>query len=632
MSDHVNQRGIAGIVNRDIIERARASQPMDELEERKQAPLSFRLIKRLLGYTRPYKAKTVWLLLCVFARGIQLPVLAWAIGAVINGPVAAKDVEGLKHAALAFMLFALVTEIVFHFRVKFSQELGELVIHDLRRDLFRHWLSLTMSYFQARPVGRLISRLTGDAENVRAGVQQVLFVTLVQCGQMLGCAVLMVMTDGWLFLGALAIAPFVWLLNRIFRQRLAAAYRAQSDSYSRISATMAESVSGIRVTQSFSRQEINDELFHDLVADHARYNFAAAKAGGQFLPLLELCTQGFLAALLLIGGWRALQPGIAMPIGTVIQFFFLAGLFFQPITVLGQLFNEALTAMAGAEKLFHVLDTKPAWKDEPDALRPERLLGRVQFENVGFEYLPGRAALRDVSFQVEPGTCVALVGHTGSGKTTLASLIAKFHLPTQGVVRLDGHDIRHLHSDAIHQCLGVVPQQNFLFQGTVLDNIQVARPTATREEVIEALRQLDCLDLIAAIPNGLDAQVGEHGSGLSLGQRQMICFARALIANPALLILDEATSAVDPLTEQRTQAALFTLLKGRTSFIVAHRLSTIRRADLVLVMDQGQLVEQGSPDELIARGGVFAGLWKAGTEDMATQAHTEHKSEGIQPL
>lgn len=612
MSDHVNQRGIAGIVNRDVIERARAAQPVDELEERKQAPLSFRLIKRLLGYTRPYKTRTAWLLVCVFARGIQLPVLAWAVGAVINGPVARGDTEGVLHAALMFAAFALFTEIVFHFRVKLAQGLGESVIHDLRRDLFRHWLSLTMSYFHARPVGRLISRLTGDAENVRAGVQQVLFVATVYALQMIVAGILMAFTDIWLFLCSLLVAPLVWLLNRLFRDRLSAAYRAQSDSFSRISATMAESVSGVRVTQSFSRQDINAELFHDLVTDHARYNFESAKAGGQFLPLLELCTQAFLAALLLIGGWRALQPDIAMPIGTVIQFFFLAGLFFQPISALGQLFNEALTAMAGAEKLFHVLDTQPAWKDDSNAKHPARLQGLVEFQNVWFEYQAGRPVLRDISFKVEPGTCVALVGHTGSGKTTLASLIAKYHLPLQGVLKLDDEDVRQLHSDAIHRSLGVVPQQNFLFQGTVLDNIRITKPNATREEVIEALRQLDCLDLIAAIPNGLDAQVGEHGSGLSLGQRQMICFARALVADPALLILDEATSAVDPLTEQRTQAALFTLLKGRTSFIVAHRLSTIRRADLVLVLDQGQIVERGSPEELIAQGGVFAGLWKQG--------------------
>jgi ATP-binding cassette subfamily B protein len=265
--------------------------------------------------------------------------------------------------------------------------------------------------------------------------------------------------------------------------------------------------------------------------------------------------------------------------------------------------------MAGAEKLFHVLDTQPAWQDAPGAMRPERLRGAVEFRDVVFEYLPGRAALKGVSFKVEPGTCVALVGHTGSGKTTLAGLIAKFNLPTTGSVLLDDIDITQLHSDAIHHSLGLVPQQNFLFLGTVLDNIRVVRPEATRDEVIEALRQLDCLDVIAAIPNGLEAQVGEHGAGLSLGQRQMICFARALLANPALLILDEATSAVDPLTEQRTQRALQVLLQGRTSFIVAHRLSTIRHADLVLVLDQGRIIERGSPDDLIARGGVFAGLW-----------------------
>ena len=608
-TDHVNRQGVAGIVNRDVLERAKQSQPVDELEDRKQAPLSFRLIKRLLGYLRAYPTSTLWLLVCVLARGIQLPVLAWAIGAIINGPIAHRDPAGLTRAALGFLAFAFFTEFTFHFRVKLAQQLGEQVVHDIRRDLFKHWLRLTMSYFQSRPVGRLISRLTGDAENVRVGVQNVLFVSLVQCGQMLGCAVLMAVTDVTLFLCALGIAPLVWLINLMFRRKLSAAYRAQSDSFSRISATMAESVSGVRVTQSFSRQGVNDELFHDLVADHARYNFLAAKAGGQFVPLLELCSQAFLAALLVIGGWRALQPDIAMPIGTVIQFFFLAGLFFQPITILGQLFNEALTAMAGAEKLFHVLDTVPAWEDEATALRPERLRGSVEFRDVVFEYQPGRAALRGVSFKVEPGTCVALVGQTGSGKTTLASLIAKFHLPTSGEVRLDDINVTALHSDAIHHSLGLVPQQNFLFLGTVLDNIRVVRPEATREEVIEALHQLDCLDVIAAIPNGLEAEVGERGAGLSLGQRQMICFARALLANPALLILDEATSAVDPLTEQRTQQALEVLLKGRTSFIVAHRLSTIRRADLVLVLDQGQIVERGSPDELIARGGVFAGLW-----------------------
>jgi len=393
-ADHVNRQGIAGIVNRDVIQRAREALPVDELEDLKQAPLSFRLIKRLLGYTRPYKSKLRWLLVCVFARGVQLPVLAWAIGAVMNGPVARRDTHGLDAGGAGVLLASPCSpRSPYRFRVKFSQQLGEYVVHDIRRDLFRHWLRLTMSYFQSRPVGRLISRLTGDAENVRVGVQNVLFVSLVQTGQMLGCAVLMACTDVWLFVCALGVAPFVWLLNRIFRKRLSAAYRAQSDSFSRISATMAESVSGVRVTQSFVARTSMISSSIDLVEDHARYNFDAAKAGGQFVPALELCSQAFLAALLVIGGYRALQPDIAMPVGRMIQFFFLAGLFFQPITVLGQLFNEALTAMAGAEKLFHVLDTQPAWTDDETAERSARLRGAVQFDEVWFEYQANRAAL-----------------------------------------------------------------------------------------------------------------------------------------------------------------------------------------------------------------------------------------------
>ncbi len=621
--DPINTRGIAGIVNRDVIARTKAEQDGDPLDDLRQAPLSFRIIRRLLSYARPYRRKMAVMIACVIARGIQLPLLAWAVGAIINGPIARGDEAALRGAVAAFFAFACLTEFIFHFRVKLAQEIGEAVVHDLRLAMFQRWLGLTLSYFQKVPVGRMISRLTGDAEGIRMGVQSVLFVTIVQCIQMTICGLLMAYTDAILFLCALGIAPVVWGLNLIFHKQLSAAYRAQSDSFSRISATMAESVGGVRVTQSFGRQEVNETLFHELVADHARFNFQSARAGGIFLPLLELGSQVFIAALVLIGGWRVLQPDIAMPIGTMIQFFFLAALFFQPLIYLGNMLNEALTAMAGAEKIFHILDTTPTWQDSPNALRPERLQGSVEFRNVEFSYdtdLPKpsetdtqpvsrRQALRGISFKIEPGTCVALVGATGSGKTTLASLIAKFHLPTAGSVLLDGHDTRELHSDAIHQSLGVVPQQNFLFLGSVLDNIRVVRPAATRDEVIEALRKLNCLDVIDAIQHGLDAQVGEHGSGLSLGQRQIICFARALLADPALLILDEATSAVDPITERKTQAALFELLRGRTSFIVAHRLSTIRSADIVLVLDQGRIIEQGSPDALLKSGGAFAALW-----------------------
>jgi ATP-binding cassette subfamily B protein len=467
-----------------------------------------------------------------------------------------------------------------------------------------------MSYFNANPVGRLISRLTGDAESVRVGVQNVFFVSLVQVGQMLGCAVFMMLEDWVLFLLVLGMAPVVWLLNHCFRGRLSRAYRRQSDSYSRITATMAESVSGIRVTQSFGRGEINADLFRDLVTDHANFNFVSARTSGTFLPLLELNGQLFMALLIVVGGWRVLHPEIAMPLGSMVQFFFLAGLFFSPITVLGNMFNEALTAMAGAEKVFAILDQEPDWEDPPDAVEVPGFQGRVEFQEVVFSYQPGRPVLQGVTFVAEPGQTVAIVGATGGGKSTLAGLAAKFYLPDSGVVRLDGVDTRKISSPWLHRQLAIVPQQNHLFGGSLLENLRLARPEASVEEVREALRQLDCLDLFEALPQGLETAVGERGSALSLGQRQLACFARALLADPRILILDEATSAIDPITEKRTQAAMRRLLAGRTSFVVAHRLSTLRHADLVLVLDQGRLVESGPPEELLGRDeGRFRALW-----------------------
>ncbi|MFN0130780.1 MAG: ABC transporter ATP-binding protein [Verrucomicrobiales bacterium] len=599
---------VAGILTQDLMQSLRAQR--GEEEERDKAPLSFALIRRLFGFAGPYRRKMIGVFITVALRGIQLPLLAWAAGATINGPIARGDLRELAWWVGGFVAFAVFTELTFRYRIKWALEIGEAVIHDLRNAMFRRWLSLTMGYFNRMPVGRLIGRLTGDAENVRVGVQNVLFVTLVQVGQMLGCAVLMMLEDWRLFLVVLGMAPIVWLLNRYFRTRLSAAYRNQSDSYSRITASMAESVSGIRVTQSFSRERVNAALFRELVQDHARNNMVAARTAGTFLPLLELNGQWFMVLLVVIGGGHVLDPVNPMPLGSMIQFFFLAGLFFSPITVLGTMFNEALTAMAGAERVFAVLDTPPDWRDEQNPESPARLEGHVELRNVRFAYQPDRPVLHNVSFTAQPGECVAIVGATGSGKSTVAGLIAKFYLPEGGAVLLDGTDTRRLSSAWLHRHIGIVPQQNHLFAGSILDNIRVVRPGAGRENVREALRRLDCLETIEAIPQGLDAEVGERGTSLSLGQRQLVCFARALIADPRILILDEATSAIDPLTEARTQKAMHALIKGRTSFVLAHRLSTLRHADRVLVMANGEIVEQGPPEELLKRGGAFAELWR----------------------
>ena len=584
----------------------------------------FSLLGRLFKYTKPYARQRNVLFATVIIRSIQLPLIGKSIAWVINGAVTRHDVRSLVWGVATFTALIILTQVNFYFRIRLALSMSESVIRDLRDVMFAHLQRLTVGFFNKMKVGRIISRMSSDLESIRAGVQDVIFISIVQAGQMFFSAIFMFFADRVLFCVMMAMAPVIWVLNRTFRTRLSTAQREAQESFSRITATIAESVGGIRVTQGFVREEVNAGLFRDLVEDHSRYNMSMARTSAAFLPLLEFNSQFFIALLILIGGYRVLNPAVGTPVASIIQFLFLANLFFDPIKALGNQYTQALTAMVGAERVFRLLDTKPEWTDPPDAIELKSITGRVEFRNLSFGYEPGRIILRNINFVAAAGQTVALVGHTGSGKSSIINLISKFYLPGSGELLIDGTNILNINSDSLHRHMGVVHQQNFLFEGTVLDNIRFPRPTASDEEVILAAQKLDYLDLIETMPNGFHTHVGEGGIGLSLGQRQLICFTRALLADPRILILDEATSSIDAITELRIQNSLTTLLRGRTSFVVAHRLSTIRQADLILVMKHGEIVERGTHDELLQCDGVYKALYsqyiRSGFSDGAEDA------------
>jgi ATP-binding cassette subfamily B protein len=583
-----------------------------------QRPLEFAIIRRLFTYTRPHAGLRNVLLCLVLLRAVQMPVVIWLIARVISGPIAERDVRGTLLGVLGFLAFAGFTEFCFVYRMRLALRLGEAVVQDLRREIYAHLLRMPMSYFKRTQVGRLIGRITSDVDVVRTGVQDVAFVSTVQAGNMLVSAAFMLYYD-WRLFGVVAVmAPILWTIVRHFRKKLSRAYRAQQESFSRVTATLAESVSGIREIQGFVRQEVNGGLFGQLIYDHSKYNMDAARQGAVFQPLLEFNGQLFLSILLVVGGYQALTHQVAL--AALIQFLFLSNAFFGAIPMIGNQYNQALSAMAGAERVFRLLDTKPDWEDDPDARAVPPILGEVELRNLGFEYRPGRPVLTDISLRARPGELVALVGPTGSGKSTLVNLIAKLYLPSSGELYIDRREIRSVAGESLHRQIGCVTQDNFLFTGSIQENIRVGRPDATDREVRDAVRALDVLDLIEALPRGLETLVREQGAGLSLGQRQLVCFARAMLADPRILILDEATSAVDSITEARVQEALLRLLRNRTSFVVAHRLSTIRHANQVLVLDHGQIIERGTHLELLARGGKYAAMYRQFVSAADTQA------------
>jgi ABC-type multidrug transport system fused ATPase/permease subunit len=494
-------------------------------------------------------------------------------------------------------------------QVKSAIRVGQGMMNDIRLAVFQQIQRLSLSYFDKTHQGRIINRADSDIDALDQvltwGANQLLASALT----LIGVLVMLVHYDWRLCLAVSAVLPPLATATYLFQRYIMQAHRHVRQQSSRLTASLAENISGVRVVQSMGRENENLERFQGLHRIYTNRAYDVARIFHTYMPTLGLVSGIGIAIVLGYGGSLVMQHQIT--VGDLAAFILYVQMFFGPVQVMGDLYNGVLSAGASAERIFQLLDTEPQVIDRPGAGELPAIRGDVRFEDVSFRYdtTPGdRWVLEDIDFQVEAGQTVALVGHTGSGKTSIISLLARFYEPQFGRILIDGRDVGQATIESLHRQLGIVTQENFLFTGTILDNLRFGRPDATDDEVRAAAQALGTDEMIRHMKDGYLTKVGERGGNLSAGERQLFCITRALVAQPRILILDEATSAVDPKSEALIQAALDILLEGRTTFVIAHRLSTVRKASLILVLQNGRVVERGTHESLTVAGGVYAGL------------------------
>jgi ATP-binding cassette subfamily B protein len=491
---------------------------------------------------------------------------------------------------------------------------GERILADLRTELFGHLQRLSLGFYERNRAGVLISRMTNDVEAIDQLVTDGV-TTLAQSSLLLtGTAVLLFVFDWRLALATLAVIPVMSVASALFRSRSARAYADVRERLGLVTATLAEDIAGMRMVQAFTREELATENFRTVARRYRDSNMQTVVLNALYFPFVSFLATLALAVVLGYGGYRYLQHPTPAALSTLFLFMLLVNNFFDPIQQLSQLYNTFLSATAALDKIIGVLDEPPDVVDRPGARPLPRIEGHVRFEGVHFAYglrggEQGEEVLHGIDLDVPAGTTVALVGHTGAGKSTIAKLLARFYEPTGGRITIDGVDLNDVRQESLRQQLGIVPQEGFLFAGTVAENIAFGKPDARPEDIVRAAQTVGAHDFVLRLEDGYETELGERGSRLSLGQRQLVAFARALLADPRILILDEATSSVDIGTERTIEQALRTLLADRTSFVIAHRLSTIRDADLIVVLEHGQVIEQGSHEELLSRRGLYTSLY-----------------------
>ncbi|MBX6350765.1 MAG: ABC transporter ATP-binding protein [Clostridia bacterium] len=604
----------------DVAPPERPSQRFSYREDEPiERPFDARQLLRLLGYLRPYRAAVLVALAATVAGSLTRLFLPLLLGLAIDRAIRPGDLARLDAYALAYLALQLAYWALSHVRIRLTNRVGQYALRDLRRELFAHVERLSFEFFDGRPAGRILVRITNDVNALNDLMTNGVVNTLGDALTLLGILVVTFSIEPRLALVAVVVVPAMFLISTRLRLVIRRAWQAVRVRLATLNAHLAEAIQGMRVTQAFVQEAENALFFANLNFANYRAYMRAVRSNAHFAPLVEL-TGAVGTALVFVYGVALVVAG-QLTVGYLVSFISYMGNFWEPISRIGQVYSTLLVAMASCERIFEILDTPVRVAERPGALRPARLEGRVAFEDVHFSYEPGREeALAGVSFAVEPGTTVALVGRTGAGKTSVVNLVARFYDATAGVVRLDGKDVREYALDLLRRDVACVQQETFLFSGTVRDNIRYGRPEATDAEVERAARAVFAHEFIERLPLGYETEVRERGSRLSGGQRQLLSFARAVLADPAILILDEATSAIDTETEALIQEALAALLRGRTSFVIAHRLSTIRRADLILVLDKGRIVERGDHAALLRAGGVYSRLVRAQEQFLAGTA------------